>query len=81
MLNMPLQEFNAIEAAQALMESDARDSLSINGRPLTLDYSISQYGSRDTQAGNLADWICTMCRAVNFARQVTTLAKRFMHSW
>ncbi len=50
------------------MESDARDRLSLNGRALTLDYSISQYGSRDAQAGNLADWICTMCQAVNFAR-------------
>ena len=63
-----VQEFNTVEAAQALMESDARDRLSINGRALTLDYSISQYGSRDAQAGNLADWICTMCQAVNFAR-------------
>ena len=80
MVNMPLQEFNTIEAAQALMESDARDSVSINGRPLTLDYSISQYGSRDAQAGNLADWICTMCQAVNFARQVITTAKHCMHS-
>lgn len=50
------------------MESDARDNLSINGRALTLDYSISQYGMRDAQASNLADWICTMCQAVNFAR-------------
>ena len=65
-----LQEFNTVEAAQALMESDARDSLSISGKPLTLDYSISQYGSRDAQAGSLADWICTMCQAVNFARHV-----------
>ncbi len=63
-----LQEFNAIEAAQALMDSDARDTLSLYGKPLTLNYSVSQQGSKGSQASNLADWICTMCQAINFAR-------------
>ena len=63
-----MQEFNTIEAAKALMDTDARGSLSLNGKLLTLDYSISQHTSRGADAGNLADWICTMCQAVNFSR-------------
>jgi hypothetical protein len=63
-----MQEFNSIEAAQALMDSEARDSLSMNGKPLTLDYSISQYGAKSSQAGDAADWLCTMCQAINFSR-------------
>ena len=65
-----MQEFNSIAAAQALMDTEARDSLSLNGQLLTLDYSISQHTSRGTDASNLADWICTMCQAVNFSRSV-----------
>lgn len=62
-----LQEFNSTEAAQALMDSEERDELAMNGRPLTVEYSISQQASRGQQA-DLADWICSMCQAVNFSR-------------
>lgn len=67
---MFVQEFNSMEAAQALMNSEARDSLTVNGKPLTLDYSISQYGAKSSQAGDAADWMCTMCQAINFSRHV-----------
>ena len=65
-----MQEFNSIEAAQALMDADARDSLSLNGKLLTLDYSISQHASKGIDSSSLADWICTMCQAVNFSRSL-----------
>ena len=65
-----MQEFNSVEAAKALMDTEARDSLSLSGKLLTLDYSISQHTSRGADASNLADWICTMCQAVNFSRSV-----------
>ena len=50
------------------MESDGRDNLFLYGKPLSLNYSVSQNGSKGSQASNLADWICTMCQAINFAR-------------
>ena len=72
-----MQEFNSIEAAKALMDTEARDSLSLNGKLLTLDYSISQHASRGgTDASNLADWICTMCQAVNFSRSLQARCSR-----
>lgn len=61
-----------MEAAKALMDTEARDSLSLSGKLLALDYSISQHTSRGADASNLADWICTMCQAVNFSRSFKT---------
>ncbi|KAI8477118.1 MAG: integral membrane protein DUF106-domain-containing protein [Monoraphidium minutum] len=69
-------EFESVEAAQVLMESDARSGVFIGGARLRLDYDAAPPSSGEQQgpawaaaAAAAQDWICEMCNAMNFARR------------
>ncbi|EIE24714.1 hypothetical protein COCSUDRAFT_41038 [Coccomyxa subellipsoidea C-169] len=65
-------DFDSVESARALMESEAAEELKLMGQSLQLEYSVSPQpahaaGSSDQ---SLLDWICSMCQAVNFSRRL-----------
>lgn len=65
-----LQDFDCIESARAVMESETADELQLLGQRLRLEYSVSPQPAQATGGADqsLLDWICSMCQAVNFSR-------------
>ena len=63
-----MQEFDSVESAQQIMESDARYQFDLDGTPLRLDYSHGQQPAAAVSASATSDWICPACSAVNFSR-------------
>ena len=66
----PLQEFDSVESAQEIMESDLRYQFDLDGVPLRLDYSHAAQPAAAASASASSDWICPGCSAVNFSRWV-----------
>ena len=72
----PQQDFDSVELAMALMESDGRDELHLGGSYLGFEYSVSPQpalaaagaAAAAAAAASTLDWICSMCQAVNFSR-------------
>lgn len=71
-------DFESVEAAERLMESEAKYNIQVDGVRLYLEYSHSgpgpwaqgDSGATSSVAGGAAlDWVCNMCSAVNFARR------------
>jgi hypothetical protein len=65
------QDFETVEAASEVMETEARYSLQLDGQRVMADYSLG--GGAGAGAGGAAgimDWVCAMCSAQNFARWV-----------
>lgn len=64
-----MQEFESIEAAEAVMASANHSALKLpTGEALRLDYSYQNPATHGTTSAPL-DWKCNMCKATNFARQ------------
>lgn len=65
-----VQEFDSIESAQHIMESDLRYQFDLDGAPLRLDYSHGAQPAAAASASATSDWMCPGCSAVNFSRWV-----------
>ena len=63
-----LQEFDSVESAQQIMESDLRYQFNLDGAMLRLDYSHAAQPAAAVSASATSDWICPGCSAVNFSR-------------
>ncbi|KAL3163303.1 hypothetical protein ABBQ32_009695 [Trebouxia sp. C0010 RCD-2024] len=63
-------EFDSIESAQHIMESDLRYQFNLDGAPLRLDYSHAAQPPAAASASATSDWICPGCSAVNFSRRL-----------
>ncbi|KAK9816422.1 hypothetical protein WJX72_000054 [[Myrmecia] bisecta] len=65
-------EYDSVESAQAVMDSDARRALQLDGQTLHLDYSHAPAPNPASASGaaSMQDWVCSMCQAVNFARRL-----------
>ena len=68
MTAMQLQEFDSLESAQEIMESDLRYQFNLDGALLRLDYSHGAQPAAAVSASASSDWICPGCNAVNFSR-------------
>ncbi|CAM6102917.1 unnamed protein product [Calypogeia fissa] len=76
-------DFPSMEAAQKMMDSVGYDGLVVDGRRLFFEYSSKPTGALGTPQGGVsgrgrssrgatgvgADWMCTVCGCVNFARR------------
>jgi hypothetical protein len=74
LLLLLLQDFESVDDARQLMESEARYNSVIGGQVLFLDYSSGPPGGAAGQGpagGPALDWICDMCSSVNFARSAS----------
>lgn len=65
---LTVQEFDKVESAQQIMESDARYQFNLDGTSLRLDYSHGVQPAAALSASAGSDWICPACAAVNFSR-------------
>lgn len=70
MIELILQDFDSIEAATEMMESEAAEHLQLMGQRLQFEYSVSPQPAHadGSSEQSLLDWICSMCQAVNFSR-------------
>lgn len=70
MPGLVVQDFDTIEAATAMMESEAAEDLQLMGQRLQFEYSVSPQPAHadGSSEQSLLDWICSMCQAVNFSR-------------
>ena len=66
----PIQEFDSVESAQHIMESDLRYQFNLDGAALRLDYSHAAQPAAAASASATSDWMCPGCSAVNFSRWV-----------
>ena len=82
-----LQEFDSVESAQRLMEDHVEKAIDMDGTSLMMQYSsgASAYGGSYRGGGHAGegqgsvssgahDWICPMCRGINFFRCVLLCA-------
>jgi hypothetical protein len=62
-----MQEFESVEAATTLMDSDWREQTFFGQGRLRFEYAWAPR-SRPPAAGPQCDWVCEYCQAVNFGR-------------